>query len=155
MPLIQSDQLPAHSTLWQHHNKGDFLDCYSCGSDLPPQRAVELALTMPGWAEALMKLRNTLVKPLGLKTEIGDRDAGDAIFPITHESSEELILGTDDSHLDFRIAVLQHRGRVYMSTWVHPHNLLGKAYLHVIMPFHVLIVRSSITRVAEASLKAA
>jgi hypothetical protein len=38
---------------------------------------------------------------------------------------------------------------------VHPHNLLGKAYLHVIMPFHVLIVRNSITRVAEASLEAA
>ena len=109
---------------------------------------MQLALTMPGWAEALLKLRNILVKPLGLKTEVDDRDAGDAIFPITYESDSELLMGTNDRHLDFRIAMMQHEGRVYMSTWVHPHNLLGRAYLQVVMPFHVLICRSSIKRVA-------
>lgn len=152
---ITSDKLPPHSHLWTHHSDGDFLDCYSCTSTLPPQEAVQLALTMPGWAEALLKLRNVLVKPLGLKTEVDDRDAGDAIFPITYESDNELLMGTNDRHLDFRIAMMQHEGRVYMSTWVHPHNMLGRAYLQVVMPFHVLICRSSIKRVAAEGLATA
>lgn len=150
-PQFKSDKLPAHSNLWSHHSDGDFLDCYSCASTLPPQQAVELAFTMPGWVDGLLKLRNSLVKPLGLKTGIDNRDAGDAIFPITYESDSELLLGTNDSHLNFRIAVLQHEGRVYMSTWVHPHNWLGRAYLQVVMPFHVMICRGSIKRVAAGS----
>jgi len=154
-PQFKSDKLPAHSALWSHHRDGDFLDCYSCASALPPQQAVELAFTMPGWVDGLLKLRNSLVKPLGLKTGIDNRDAGDAIFPITHESDSELLLGTDDSHLNFRIAMMQHEGRVYMSTWVHPHNWLGRAYLQVVMPFHVVICRNSIKRVAAGGVAAA
>ena len=41
MPTDQfkSDKLPPHSHLWTYHSDGDFLDCYSCTSNLPPQEA--------------------------------------------------------------------------------------------------------------------
>ncbi|MCG7574300.1 DUF2867 domain-containing protein [Phaeobacter sp. CNT1-3] len=146
---IMQTKLPAQSALWQHHKAGDFMDCYSCPSDMTPQAAAKQALSLPGWAQSLLKLRNMLVKPLGLKTD--SESAGDALFPVTHESGDEVVLGTDDKHLDFRITILRDQGRLYLSTWVHPHNLLGQAYLHLVMPFHVLIVRNSMRRLAGQS----
>ncbi len=35
-----------------------------------------------------------------------------------------------------------------MSTWVHPHNIWGRAYLAVVMPFHILISRAAVRRMA-------
>ena len=103
---------------------------------------------MPGWARALLKLRNTLVAPLGLKTG-ESQEADSAIFPITYEDNAELILGTDDKHLNFRICIHRENGRIHMATWVHRNNLLGRAYLAVVMPFHVLIVRDAMRRIAS------
>ncbi|MCG7491961.1 DUF2867 domain-containing protein [Thalassobius sp. Cn5-15] len=147
--LFVQTKLPAQSALWQHHRDGDFIDCYSCPSDMAPQDAASQALTMPSWAKVLLNLRNILVKPLGLKTETSAE--GDNLFPVTHDSADEVILGTDDKHLDFRIAILRDQGRIYMSTWVHPHNRMGQIYLQLVMPFHVLIMRNSIRRLAQAT----
>jgi hypothetical protein len=36
-----------------------------------------------------------------------------------------------------------------MATWVHRNNVLGRVYLAVVMPFHVLIVRSCMKRVGQ------
>lgn len=91
-----------------------------------------------------MRLRNTLVRPFGLKTGEPDRP----IFPTCHETENELILGTDDRHLNFRIGLIRAEGRLYMSTWVHPHNLWGRAYLRLVMPFHILISRGAVARMA-------
>jgi hypothetical protein len=60
------------------------------------------------------------VRPFGLKT---GQTVDAAIFPVVRNAPEEIILGTDDRHLNFRIAVLRQGGRLYMSTWVHPHNI--------------------------------
>jgi hypothetical protein len=144
-------KLPAHSNLWHHHNAGDFMDCYSCASDLPPETAMKQALAMPSWAQALLNLRNVLVKPLGLKTDASQEDGNDAIFPITHRSDDEILIGTNDKHLDFRIAILRDQGQIYMSSWVHPHNLMGQIYLQLVMPFHVLIVRNCMRRLAQGT----
>jgi hypothetical protein len=35
-----------------------------------------------------------------------------------------------------------------MSTWVHPHNLWGRAYLRLVMPLHILISRGAVARMA-------
>jgi Protein of unknown function (DUF2867) len=145
MPEIRADILPAASTLWSHHQPGDFLDCYSVASILSPRDAATRGLTLPGWARALLSLRNTLVRPFGLKTGEADRP----IFPTRHETADELILGTDDRHLDFRIGLIRHDGRIYMSTWVHPHNRWGRAYLRLVMPFHILISRGAVARMAS------
>ena len=144
MPTIQTDTLPRTSSLWSLHRPDDFLDCYSVTSPLSPRDAVAKGLALPGWAAALLRLRNTLVRPFGLKTG----DEANPIFPTCHESEDELILGTDDRHLNFRIGLLRQDGQLFMATWVHPHNLWGRAYLRLVMPFHILISRGAVARMA-------
>jgi hypothetical protein len=144
MSAIRSDTLPRASSLWSLHQPGDFLDCYSTPSTLSPREAASRGLALPAWAAALLRLRNTLVRPFGLKTGTAEGP----IFPTCHESEHEIILGTDDRHLNFRIGVIRVEGRLYMSTWVHPHNLWGRAYLRLVMPFHILISRGAVARMA-------
>jgi Protein of unknown function (DUF2867) len=146
MTQVRTDTLPRASSLWSHHRPGDFLDCYSVTSTLSPRDAAAKGLALPGWAQALLSLRNTLVRPFGLKTGAGDAP----IFPTCHETADELILGTDDHHLNFRIGLIRDGGRIFMSTWVHPHNGWGRAYLRLVMPFHVLISRGAVARMATA-----
>lgn len=145
---IAKTPLPNDALIWAQVAPGDFIDGYAIESSLSPRRAMEIGLTMPGWAAGLLRLRNRLVAPLGLKTEVADTGGG-ALFPITHDSADELILGTDDSHLNFRITFLRRDGRLHMGTWVHRNNWLGRVYLAVVMPFHVLIVRDSLRRIAR------
>lgn len=127
---------------------GDFIDNYSVASPMTPKDAAEIGLSMPRWAMALMALRNAIVRPLGLKSDdIGEGQ--DTLFPITYEDADQLVLGVDDSHLNFRISFVRHDDRIHMATWVHRNNTLGRAYLAVIMPFHVLIVRDCMKRIAR------
>jgi len=142
--MVRTDTLPRASSLWSLHQPGDFLDCYSVSSSLTPREAATRGLALPDWADALLRLRNTLVRPFGLKTGTTEGP----IFPTCLETEDELILGTDDKHLNFRIGVIRQDGRLYMSTWVHPHNLWGRAYLRLVMPFHILISRGAVARMA-------
>lgn len=141
---VRTDTLPSASSLWSLHQPGDFLDCYSVASTLSPREAATRGLSLPRWAGALLRLRNALVRPFGLKTG----EPGQPIFPTCHETEDEIILGTDDRHLNFRICLYRQDGRLYMSTWVRPHNLWGRAYLTLVMPFHILISRGAVARMA-------
>ena len=147
-PEIRKAPHPQSSQLWPLVRPGDFIDGYSVESRATVAEAARTGLSMPGWADALLALRNALMKPFGLKTEASD--APDGIFPVLHDSVVERILGTDDKHLDFRISILRQEGRIHMATWVHPHNLGGRAYLAAVMPFHVAITRSALARIARA-----
>lgn len=148
MSQVIKTPLPQSSHLWSMVQTGDFIDGYAVRSNLSPSEAARIGLSMPVWADTLLKLRNAIVKPLGLKTDTSDAGP-DAIFPVTHETDDELILGTDDSHLNFRIAIKREGEMIHMATWVHRNNALGRAYLAVIMPFHVLIVRDCMKRIAR------
>jgi Protein of unknown function (DUF2867) len=148
MTDVQTATLPPASALWARHQPGDFIDCYSVASTLPLREAVAKGFVMPTWIRALLALRNRLVRPFGLKTGAAPGTEAVAIFPVCSESADEMILGLDDRHLDFRVAVLRNGGRVYMSTWVRPHNLAGRIYLRLVMPFHILICRHMVGRMA-------
>mgnify|MGYP000058508853 CR=1 FL=1 len=150
MSLVLKTPLPYSSRLWQQVSPGDFIDGYAAESPLSPKEAMQSALSLPGWAQALLSLRNRLVRPFGLKTEVSGTGTS-AIFPVTYEDATEVILGTDDSHLNFRICLHREAGRIHMATWVHCNNLLGRLYLGAVMPFHVLIVRDGMRRIARAA----
>ena len=109
----------------------------------------------PRWAEALLTLRNILVKPFGLKTSGASRTTPRemiGIFPIVSETPDRLVAGFNDSHLDFRfvvdVATSGDRQQVTATTLVLTHNWLGRTYLALILPFHRLIVRAMLRRVA-------
>ncbi|MEA2755555.1 MAG: hypothetical protein QOJ54_1844 [Aliidongia sp.] len=124
---------------------------------LDARRAAEKMLTRnPRWIEVLMRLRNRLVAPIGLKTPIltrvRTRDTV-GIFPVMSETPDRLVAGFDDKHLDFRIVVdvaACGTGRnVTATTLVLTHNLLGRVYLAIILPFHRRIVRALLRQVAR------
>jgi Protein of unknown function (DUF2867) len=136
-----------------------FADAYSIAVDggaLDARQAAERMITrQPRWAEALLALRNILVKPFGLKTSGASRTAPRemiGIFPVVSETPDRLVAGFNDSHLDFRLVVdvapLGDRQRVTATTLVLTHNWLGRSYLALILPFHRLIVRAMLRRVA-------
>lgn len=105
-----------------------------------------------GW---LLYLRDFLVKPFDIKTTSqvnesksqGDRDT---FFELLQELENEVILGEDDGHLDFRVSLLkthelskhgdQDRPYLTVTTFVRIHNPVGRIYFAVIKPFHRRIV---------------
>jgi Protein of unknown function (DUF2867) len=136
-----------------------FSDAYGVaveGGALDARQAAETMLgCQPRWIGALMALRNYLVAPFGLKTPSRIRQTSAhtvGIFPVLSESPGRLVAGFDDRHLDFRVVVdvatCDDGQRVTATTLVLTHNWLGRTYLAIILPFHRLIVRSMLRRVA-------
>lgn len=148
---VRAIDLPTSSALHARKMTGDFLDCYAVASDLPPRQAAEIITDFPGWAQGLVALRRLLTTPFGLRNDPPEADDIVGIFPVESETEQELIAGFDDSHLNFRVSVLSEHGQVSLATWVHPHNIAGRAYLAAIMPFHILIARNALARVADAT----
>lgn len=137
-----------------------FVDAYRVSIGDRPlsarQACIQMVLHGPRWFDALLKLRNILVTPFGLKASgEGSPAPGGLIglFPVVSETPERLVAGFDDYHLDFRVVVdvagsAQDR-QVTSTTLVRTHNLLGCTYLTLILPFHRLFARSMMRRIAE------
>ena len=132
----------------------DFADAYQVDaavSGLTARQATQAIVTHPpAWVKHLVKTRNCIVSLFQLRTvEIGvDQPLQPTIggFPVVAQSAEEVVLGFDDKHLDFRISVTVNAGSdtgtlVTVATVVKTNNFFGRAYLATIMPFHRLIVR--------------
>jgi Protein of unknown function (DUF2867) len=98
---------------------------------------------VPRWIRALMAMRNCLVAPLGLKTgrdKVTTASRRIGIFPVITETPERMVLGLDDRHLDFRVAIEViplggARRQVTATTLVCTHTRLGRAYLAIVLPF--------------------
>lgn len=110
----------------------------------------------PRWVRGLLAMRNLVVAPFGLKTAApppADASNMIGIFPVLSQTPERLVAGFDDKHLDFRVIVdisaVGDRRRVTATTLVLTHNLLGRAYLAAILPFHRVIVRTMVAQAAE------
>lgn len=115
------------------------------------------ASPLPKSVALLLKIRDALVAPFGLKkaadfvTEQGAfpsrAESGETLgfFRVYERSSHELVLGQDDRHLNFRISLHWNSDAlgetvVVLTTLVFFNNRLGRAYFAVIRPFHVWIV---------------
>jgi hypothetical protein len=121
--------------------------------------AVLMTGRSPRWIEALIRLRNLLVAPLGLKTS-GEtekpRRETIGLFPILTETQDRLVAGFNDKHLDFRLVVdvatagpdSASSQQVTATTLVKTHNLFGRIYLAIILPFHRLIVPAMLRKIA-------
>lgn len=113
----------------------------------------------PPWISQLMRLRNVMVAPLGLKPAPDDAlppDRAIGSFPLISQEPGRVVLGLDDSHLDFRIAVdvsavNAAQTQITATTLVRPHNLLGRAYLAIVLPFHRLIVPAMLAKAGTSA----
>ncbi len=124
-----------------------------------PERLARFVFgNMAPWVGGLMRMRDAAVGRLGLKTARQLKATSDrriSLFRIYERRVDEIVLGEDDRHLDFRISVMRTAAtgtadaRLTLSTVVHCHGRLGRVYLFVIAPFHRLIVRSGLRRAAR------
>jgi len=146
----------------------DYSDAF--GVAVPPGASVRalaeaVFASAPGWVAGLMALRNALVRPLGLVASsaalagaaVRANGTGErvGIFPILATAPDEVLLGLDDRHLDFRISVriLDHEGDHVgvVSTLIRFHGALGRAYFLPVRPAHRLIVPAMLRRGALRS----
>ena len=120
----------------------------------------------PGWMKGLMVVRNRVVSLFGLEvpsvaeiTAPQRRDrysVGDKIgaWPIYSLTENELVVGRDNKHLDFRLSILRSPSSpseiVTVSTVCLVHNFFGKAYLLFVLPFHKRGVRFLIRSAAQS-----
>ncbi|MFM0154178.1 DUF2867 domain-containing protein [Paraburkholderia sediminicola] len=166
---VLSVALPPESGVARLYDAPDLADAYAVrlpdnAIDDPELLARFVFAHQAEWVAKLMGLRDALVARFGIKTSkqlraAGSHDARERVdvFRIYTRSAREIILGENDSHLDFRVSVLQQTRDtregsaryLILSTVVHCHNGLGRFYILAIAPFHRLVVRSSLRRAAR------
>ncbi|WP_413988327.1 DUF2867 domain-containing protein [Labrys okinawensis] len=110
----------------------------------------------PRWVDLLLSLRNVAVAPFGLHRQAPQaqvRHGVLGIFPVISQTPERLVAGFDDKHLNFRVVVdvsaPSAPRKVTLTTVVLTHNLLGRAYLAAVLPFHRIVARAMLQQVAE------
>lgn len=159
--IVTEQHPPMQSRLADWYRTADLVDSFAVqlpmGSDANIRSVGQAILGQPApWFKALLSIRDGVVRPFGLQTSAelrGSSAEEDRIdfFPILSAYDNELILGKDDQHLNFRISVLLQKGvsgpdLVFATTAVRCNNRLGRIYLATIKPFHRLVVRSNLRR---------
>lgn len=162
LPRVIQIEPPTECGVSSWFGGADLVDSYAV--PLATESATDMrALAMtalgdpPLWVRLLLVMRDGVMSLFGVKSSgevrrsAHGRDRID-FFPVLACSANEIILGADDRHLDFRLSLLRRTAAQGMpvlvaTTVVHCHNRLGRWYLAAIMPFHRLIVRSSLRQI--------
>lgn len=176
--MASTDTLSSESCLNGYVSSLDFLDTFSVSlegrEDLlradMRQLADHVLMADIGWMNTLLDLRDNVVKPFGLKTTaelrreqkpvpLNIRQPGDRIgfFKIYELHTDEILLGEDDRHQDFRLSLYRESGpepRLYASTCCKRHNVFGYAYLALVLPFHRKIAKSVLDTAVITPLEA-
>ncbi|PKV53066.1 uncharacterized protein DUF2867 [Aquimarina sp. MAR_2010_214] len=142
----------------------NFTDTFSTTNHLDSLKTVSKLVfgTMPKWVEVLMKLRNNIVKVFGLKTEKPEDFHPDfkvgsyvGFFQIFSIQQNEIMLGADDKHLNFRVSVYNSNENLFnikVTTLVEYNNRFGKIYMFIVKPFHHLIVKRMVKQAYKSGL---
>jgi len=131
----------------------DFSDTFATTNHIDNlQDVTNLIFNTPTqWVVSLFEFRNTLVKLFGLKTGKPEDYSEEfkvggyvSFFQIYSVKDNEIVLGANDSHLNFRAIVVNDDSEQYnikVITLVEYNNLFGIIYMTVIKPFHRLVVK--------------
>jgi len=167
MARVRKVAFPPESRLHADLSAAYFHDAWETqlsDSELSPAEIAGRALSStPRWVEAMLRLRNWMVKPFGVRAvgvlgrrggpPAGGWKPGDrfSIFTVCSVGDTELVMGIDDTHLDVRISFLVRRGAgassYVVSSWVKAHNWVGRIYMWPVAPFHAFIVIGMMRRV--------
>ncbi len=111
-----------------------------------------LVISIPRPVTALLLVRNLAVRALGLMpardvSRLPERmtlEPGSRLgfFDVLAAGRDEVVLGEDDRHLDYRflVRVIRDRRTLSAETTVAFHGWLGRLYFLPVRPFHALIV---------------
>lgn len=169
MPVqpIKQVPLPAQCGVTNFYKSPQLADAFEArlpvdASANPEILARFIFSNQPPWIGKLMKVRDFIVGGFGLKTAAqlaapvsGINAKRIGIFRIYDVNETEIVLGEDDRHLDFRISIAcanasrPENRLLTVTTVVHCHNLLGRAYILAIAPFHRMVVKACLRRAAR------
>lgn len=165
---ISQTELPERSVLNSKEVVYDYTDSFEGalrdreGNIGPVEIAKSFFRSGPKWIETLFALRNKIVALFGLKTpgKITNKqemlsnfqfEPGDelGLFKVFFKTPEEIVMGQDDRHLDFRVSLFVNchinektHKTVTISTTVKFHNWMDRIYFLPVKVFHRLIVPS-------------
>ena len=121
-------EIGKESLLYSECSRWDYVDRYRFAVADPGDRIglsdLAEAFVGPGprWVEGLFALRNRIVSVFGFKTPAargknaagygGEWESGErvGIFEVLARSTDEIVLGDNDRHLDLRVSLLVERG---------------------------------------------
>lgn len=102
-----------------------------------PQRWADVIFRSPSrWVGLLLGIREALVRLVGI-----DR-GGTSAFGTLASTNDEVLVGINQNHLNFRASVKCETYRVVLTTIVQIHNRRGRVYSAVVRRIHPVIVRS-------------
>jgi hypothetical protein len=152
-------------SLIEKYLPADYSDIYACEVDFekdifPDDLMVNFWTNNPSWINALFKLRNFLVKFVGLKGSKNNsleelekciRTGGTLDFvSVPAKSDNETVLILSDKHLNaYLSAHIKSEGErktISVITLVKFKNKLGRIYFFFIRPFHDIIVKVMLKR---------
>ena len=151
-------------------DRANFCDAYQGSMDHPDLGVVDIFHGIfghrPNWMNALLIARNKAAALAGLETpsnaEILNVErrhhyaVGEKIgpWPIFYLGPDELIVGRNNKHMDFRLSIMKVRENgkpsVIVSTICTVNNMFGSLYLSSIIPFHKFGVRKLIANAVVA-----
>jgi hypothetical protein len=149
-------KLPENSLIRTALDRVDYADVFEIDLGAAADRDIaalvrELFRAAPAWVRRLLALRDRVATRVGLKAagdlsgEGLDRvsfEPGTAVglFRVMQRSPDEIVLGEDDRHLDFRVSLLRRGSALVLSTVVRFHGALGRLYFLPVKPVHRRIV---------------
>lgn len=166
--------IPSRSILKKNEATFHYIDSFQSpilekGQNVDIDEFVQLFLSSgPKWADTLFKVRNNAVRLFGLKvSSAADRQkkvdtsmlkVGEqvGIFRLFEKTENEVILGEDDKHLNFRVSLLidqytngSNKKRLSITTAVRFNNAFGRIYFLPVKPFHKLLVKTSLREIIK------
>jgi Protein of unknown function (DUF2867) len=175
-PFAKKCSVPRDALAYRALRRVDYADAYSIKIEARGPEVLDLYARVmfgnpPRWISALMGLRDHVVSVFGLKTSAELRAGGDGVdrdsrrqtpglsgrigpFAVLTRLENELLLGADDRHLDFRISIqctgIDGGSELRVVTVVKFNNLLGRIYFLPVKPIHRIIVPAMMGRAAHA-----
>ena len=168
---VKKSTIPSGS-LTGYYLPADYSDVYACVTDtekaiIPDDIMVNFWTDFPRWITALFKLRDFLVKFVGLKgSDSGNmkefenciRTGGTYDFvSVPAKSANETVLLLSDKHLNayLSVHVESREGQKTISaiTLVNFNNRLGRFYFFIIRPFHGAVVKSMLKRAVNKAVQ--
>ena len=163
--MKNKENIPVKSVMLEESKHYGYSDSFSISLKRSDVESWELLAAFfqsaPKWVDKLFVLRNKLVSAFGLKTGMVDIAQLNPPFSIGQQfgvfhvyeiEENEVVLGENDKHLDFRTSLFIQRGvdnQLVVSTIVKVNNLLGTIYFFVVKRVHRIIVPIMLNRMVK------
>jgi len=147
--VIKQTTIPANSNVTNGFETVDYHDTYQIRK-VTDQSAEEISkdfMRLPDWANVLFLIRNRIVGIFGLKTD-KEMSKPDTFFTLIENRDEEIVMGEDDKHLNFRASIIKDKleNTISIITIVHFNNIWGRVYFFPVKPFHKIIMKAMLKR---------